>query len=58
MQNSTSRKNNKNAHVQYGDTWFRSTMSEKDLGIVDQKLNMSHQCDVAAKKVNAVFKML
>ena len=34
-----------------GDTWLSNTTSEKGLGIVvDHKLNMSQQCDVAAKK--------
>ena len=33
------------------DTWLSNTKSEKDLGIiVDHKLNMSQQCDVATKK--------
>ena len=39
-----------------GDTWLSKTMSEKDHGIVvDHKLNMSQQCDVATKKANAVL---
>ena len=39
-----------------GDTWLNNTTSEKDLGIVvDHKLNMSQQCDVAAKKANAIL---
>ena len=33
-----------------GDTWLSKTMSKKDLVIViDHKLNMSQQCDVATK---------
>ena len=33
-----------------GDIWLSNTMSEKGLGIVvDHKLNMSQECDVAAK---------
>ena len=37
------------------DTWLSNTASEKDLGIVaDQMLNRSQQCDVAAKKANAI----
>ena len=38
-----------------GNTWLSKTMSEEDLEIViDQKLNMCHQCDVATKKTNAI----
>ena len=37
-------------------TWLSNTTSEKDLGIiVDDKLNMSQQYDVASKKANAVL---
>ena len=39
-----------------GDTWCNNTTSEKDLGIVvEQKLNMSQQCDAATKKANAIL---
>ena len=39
-----------------GDTWLTNTTSKKDLGIVvDHKLNMSQQCDVAAKRANAIL---
>ena len=37
-------------------TWLSKTTSEKDLGIVvDHKLNVSQQCDVATKKATAIL---
>ena len=39
-----------------GDPCLSNTTSEKDIGtVVDHKLNMSQQCDVAAKKANAIM---
>ena len=39
-----------------GDMWLSKTTSEKGLGIViDHKLNMSQQCDVATKKATAIL---
>ena len=44
-------KRNQMHSYKMGDTWVSNTTNEKDLGIVvDHKLNMSQQCDAAAKK--------
>ena len=43
---------NKNVKHKYkmGDTWLDSSISEKVLGVLmDNKLNMSQQCNMAAK---------
>ena len=38
-----------------GDIWFNNTTCEKEFGIVDDKLNMSEQCGVAAKEEDAIL---
>lgn len=38
------------------DTWLSNAISVKDLGsVADQKLNLSRQCNVAAKKADVIF---
>ncbi|XP_061486439.1 uncharacterized protein LOC133386720 [Rhineura floridana] len=49
-------KRNQMHSYKMGDAWLSSMTCEKDLGtVIDHKLNMSQQCDVAAKKANAVL---
>uniref|UniRef100_A0A803TIG3 Reverse transcriptase domain-containing protein n=1 Tax=Anolis carolinensis TaxID=28377 RepID=A0A803TIG3_ANOCA len=50
------RKNGNQRYRLGNDAWLDSSTCEKDLGIlVDNKLNMSLQCDAAAKKANGIL---
>uniref|UniRef100_A0A803TV46 Reverse transcriptase domain-containing protein n=1 Tax=Anolis carolinensis TaxID=28377 RepID=A0A803TV46_ANOCA len=47
---------NGNQRYRMGDAWLDSSVCKKDLGVlVDNKLNMSQQCDAAAKKANGIL---
>uniref|UniRef100_A0A803T8Q3 Reverse transcriptase domain-containing protein n=1 Tax=Anolis carolinensis TaxID=28377 RepID=A0A803T8Q3_ANOCA len=50
------RKNGNQRYRMGDDAWLDSSVCEKDLGVlVDNKLNMSLQCDAAAKKANGIL---
>ncbi|CAM4522288.1 unnamed protein product [Lepidochelys olivacea] len=48
--------NNKNFSYKLGTHQLEVTEEEKDLGVlVDHRMTMNHQCDIAVKKANAVL---
>ena len=52
------RKRNQLHSYKMGDTWLSKIMSEKDLGaVINQKLNIIQQFDVAAKKGKCYFRL-
>uniref|UniRef100_A0A803TGG2 Alpha-1,4 glucan phosphorylase n=1 Tax=Anolis carolinensis TaxID=28377 RepID=A0A803TGG2_ANOCA len=50
------RKNGNQRYRMGDDAWLDSSVCEKDLGVlVGRKMNMSQQCDAAAKKANGIL---
>ena len=47
-------RNNQRAQYRLGSVWLGSSLAERDLGVLVDKLNTSQPCDAAATKANLI----
>lgn len=55
MQSPTPGRKSPNTLVESGNNWLENNFAEKDLGVLIDKLNMSKQCALAAKKTKGIL---